>query len=700
MAPKRNLGAIIVVILVLGATAALVWYGLRDARPATPKQERLTAKPPIDADKPPDEPAGPAVRGVIKGVDAKPRGDARVLLASTYERLSAAVLRDPAAGYRTHADGRFAVPLPRADWVLVALSDEGYAQVTDGEYREGMDVVLRPWAKVQGVATEGRAPVEGAEIVTAMGRRGVPNHAYYLEFEQRARTDAAGRYSFDKVPPGTNFVAWVERGRVSIHRRGLGMELEPGQSKTVDFGGAGRPVTAKLVAAGLAEPLLFRGALWPLDIDVAGDWEAMEHAQREKIARAWLTSPAGRQATNLAYPLAFEADPDGNVRVADVPPGFYRVVITGATVETRGGASEVVSNVERFIHVPARPEDEPFPLGTIEMPVKMRVSPGTPAPELVATTADGKELKLSSFKGRHVLLVLWVAAKRKHEVRTFHAIRDLYGDDPRLALVELTTTEKMPPQLGGWTRGTVDLKAVAPEYLGADAPAFLIGPDGAFAAWDLPGRRAYGAVDEALRPLPAAAGTAKVNHDHANGDGAPFVFKAVPPPAKDDLGTSVTWTIVAGDKDRGPISALHDGEVPDRADDPTRNLSFTVNTLEGRIRCDLGRVAAVKQVNSYSWHPGNRAAQVYRLYGSTGDGPGFNPDPAIGIDPAKAGWTLIANVDTRGPDGAVGGQVGVAIASPVGAPFKYRYLLFVPFSTGIRDGWEMPFFSEIDVIGE
>ena len=114
---------------------------------------------------------------------------------------------------------------------------------------------------------------------------------------------------------------------------------------------------------------------------------------------------------------------------------------------------------------------------------------------------------------------------------------------------------------------------------------------------------------------------------------------------------------------------------------------------------DLGAVIEIKQINSYSWHSGNRAPQVYRLYASDGTDAHFCAEPKGDIDPGSCGWKFITTVDTRrGRSSDTGGQYGVSINDARGLLGKYRYLLFDCSATETDDDFGNTFFSEIDVI--
>ena len=190
--------------------------------------------------------------------------------------------------------------------------------------------------------------------------------------------------------------------------------------------------------------------------------------------------------------------------------------------------------------------------------------------------------------------------------------------------------------------------------------------------------------------------------DRNMGDAATptFKFERVPPPSRDDAATSAKIELIAGriDLNSPGLAAIHDGRVPGDWDEPASSLFFAAGTWGGRFRIDLGSIMPISQINSYSWHPNSRAAQLYKVYGSDGSDPAFNAAPESKIDPVTAGWKLIAFVDTRPSEGETGGQYGVSIRDRAGILGRYRYLLFDCFETEGDDDWSNTFYSEIDVI--
>ncbi|MBN2508056.1 MAG: hypothetical protein JXQ71_15320 [Verrucomicrobia bacterium] len=190
-----------------------------------------------------------------------------------------------------------------------------------------------------------------------------------------------------------------------------------------------------------------------------------------------------------------------------------------------------------------------------------------------------------------------------------------------------------------------------------------------------------------------------VEHLGSGEAGPGWPFKTVPRPARTDAAAGAVFTVVDGRRDRngGDARVLHDGLVPADEDAPADNFFFDAGTDGGRLRVDLGRAVAVREVATYSWHPGSRGPQVYRLYGSDGRAAAFNAQPRRGTDPVVCGWTEVAKVDTRPKSGDGGGMHGVCIRNPAGMLGMYRHLLLDIVPTSNANPFGNTFFSEIDV---
>lgn len=178
-----------------------------------------------------------------------------------------------------------------------------------------------------------------------------------------------------------------------------------------------------------------------------------------------------------------------------------------------------------------------------------------------------------------------------------------------------------------------------------------------------------------------------------------YTINKSPYPLKNDLGARARFSIVEGRPDRnsGGLVRLNDGRVPFYEDAPEENFFFAAGTSGGKILIDLGELQDIVRITTYSWHIGSRAPQVYVLYGSalTIDDIRFSQNT-----PQDSHWKLLAQIDTRGNLGPIGGQYVVNITSPQGSLGKFRYLLFDIRCTNMEDPFSNTFYSEIDIVGK
>lgn len=70
-------------------------------------------------------------------------------------------------------------------------------------------------------------------------------------------------------------------------------------------------------------------------------------------------------------------------------------------------------------------------------PLLMAISAGTPAPEFTAKNQDGKEVKLSDFKGKFVLLFFYPKDETPGCTKEACSFRDAYGELKKLNTVVL-----------------------------------------------------------------------------------------------------------------------------------------------------------------------------------------------------------------------------------------------------------------------
>ncbi len=178
-----------------------------------------------------------------------------------------------------------------------------------------------------------------------------------------------------------------------------------------------------------------------------------------------------------------------------------------------------------------------------------------------------------------------------------------------------------------------------------------------------------------------------------------FQFESIQPPALDDAGSRGELTVVAGRVDNNSANprCLIDGKIPETEDHPQANFFFAPGTSGGRLIVDLKNTISIREVVTYSWHSGTRSAQVYTLYGATGDERELVVQELKSLDPRHHGWKRIAAIDSRRPERGAG-QHAAKVDDSTGTLGRYRYLLFDFSPTETLDPFGNTFYSEIDVV--
>lgn len=182
--------------------------------------------------------------------------------------------------------------------------------------------------------------------------------------------------------------------------------------------------------------------------------------------------------------------------------------------------------------------------------------------------------------------------------------------------------------------------------------------------------------------------------------GSGFAFERIPSPAINDGAAHVIWTLMSGkaDGNSAGLDVLHDGQVPAGDDEPSRNFFFAAGFDGGRILADFDKPIDVARISTYSRHNGDRAPQVYTVYGSNAGGSAFDDIENRMANPLRRGWKKIASVDTRSKTRDSGGRHAVAITDMEKSIGRFRYLLFDVMSTEKRNRFGLTFITEIDVI--
>ncbi len=446
--------------------------------------------------------------GIVLLPGGKPANGVDVVLATEADQVlfQAGRLesRTSAPRSRTGADGRFAFTAPKGNFLLIALGDAGYADVSPAAFAKSDKLTLQPWGRLEGQLIAGRRPKANEEISFSPGRPhgGLPQRVFTYQYDTRTNDD--GRFAFDRVIPGQGLVTRAivtDYGRFSQHWvcGGEAVDILPGRTTAVRIGGNGRPVIGRVVPEGTPETPI--------------EWA---HNPPVKMTRP---KHEGDKTPSPYVILGSNFDKDGRFRIDDVTPGTYDLAfsINAKPNPEVFEPGEAFGSVRMSVTVPEIPggrSDEPLDLGTITAKLFERLKVGDLAPDFtvprIAGKGKGDQLRLADYRGNLVLVDFWATwcGPCLAEMPALKDIQKTFGADPRFNLISLACDKddegaRRYIRENGliWTHGFAgDLAmGVGLRYKVRSIPAtFLIGPDGRILAKNLQGPALKEAIVKAL----------------------------------------------------------------------------------------------------------------------------------------------------------------------------------------------------------
>lgn len=118
----------------------------------------------------------------------------------------------------TNARGRFSLPLQSDDtYRIMVFSDAGTSEVRGAEFAVSPEIVMVPWGRVSGTLSRDGQPASG-ELIRMWSpeyRRGSSSYDSSLSWHYHVRTDAEGRFEFDRVFPARSIMVSSEKGSTS-----------------------------------------------------------------------------------------------------------------------------------------------------------------------------------------------------------------------------------------------------------------------------------------------------------------------------------------------------------------------------------------------------------------------------------------------------------------------------------------------------
>ena len=426
----------------------------------------------------------------------------------------------------TDLDGRFRFPVQVEPYILVVMHDAGYAEATDEDLAETTEIVLRPWARITGTARRGSEPVTD-EFVAAYfaSRRGDP----ILIFHRcEVMPDAAGRFTLNRVPPGDGqFGISAPRGRYRGFRSRLNVAVAPGEVRTIDIGGGGRPVVVRLRAPEGFDRAVGWGSGYPGLHPEAAEVPAEVRQQGTEAAgrwrESWLETAEGRAYRQRpSYYLYHEGA--GEYRAEDVTAGTY--VLSASLYESGVFSRGTRLSIRETVKVPDPPggDGDPtldlgsFTLQAIEPgPRPKPLQVGADAAPFSIKTLDDKPLRLADHRGKYVLLDFWATwcGPCVRQTPALKRLFDRFGGDDRFVMIGLSLDKRtedprryVQENRLGWVQGFLGdwAKTDIPARYGVSGipTLILIDPDGKIVAAGLNAASARRRLDGLLSDAPPA----------------------------------------------------------------------------------------------------------------------------------------------------------------------------------------------------
>jgi thiol-disulfide isomerase/thioredoxin len=431
--------------------------------------------------------------------------------------------------HRSDADGMLTLQNLGAGSSIAVFHPSGYLETDLAALSGGGTVKLLPWARVEGRLVRQGGNIAGQTMKAIFFRRVQQSRILFL---LEARTDAHGRFVFDRLPPGKGRIGRVRAPLDAQVAQATQVELLPAKTTTVMVGGIGRTIIGRVQI-----PPVFLGQHdWicdgyvqrsqstlvpPMPDDVRDGTEEqrvrwMTSFSQTEAGKAYTSALAKARDSFRSYPM--ETKPDGTFRIEDVLPGSYELD-TSVYPWPRGlhadmGEDRLAEGFAR-LNVPDLPynaDEEPLEIRPVAMNFTSVAAVGEPAPGFAAPTLDGRTLRLSDFRGHYVLLDFWSTwcGPCVEELPNLKAVYSAFGRDGRLDMIGLSLDEK-PQDAKRFVQKNEILWNQA--WIGDDAgkqtldsyPArwgipqiLLIGPDGMVIANNLRGNEIKSEVGAAL----------------------------------------------------------------------------------------------------------------------------------------------------------------------------------------------------------
>jgi beta-lactamase regulating signal transducer with metallopeptidase domain len=344
--------------------------------------------------------AGEEIKGIVIMPDGKLGADVDVALnvEGVYLALGKGILtgnslRQNGLLVSSSADGTFTLPMFEGAHSIIAINEEGFAQMSLEAFKASPRLSLQKWGRVEGTLQINHHPGSNETVVLQAAMQPIQMSAktgtnetvvskarsdmqwVHYDFNAfQAKTDPEGHFAISFVPPGPSTIArLVTTGRSSTHRPIGTVDVQPGNTTVFDFATEGRTVVGKLTF-GDTNSMEFEDGSAALSTPISKLMRQLQSAKTPEERKALIESEEFQAASKNHQRIPATLKADGTFRADDVPPGTYEFGLQPA-MNAYGRSGKWPTNIvtfasaENLIVPPASDKNDTSPLdvGTVEM---------------------------------------------------------------------------------------------------------------------------------------------------------------------------------------------------------------------------------------------------------------------------------------------------------------------------------------------
>jgi hypothetical protein len=353
---------------------------------------------------------GAQVKGVVLLPGGRPAVDADVVLQveGKYLGLGKAAFtgspREEGLLVSAGQDGGFTLPMYEGAKSVIALNEEGYAQVSLEQLKASPQITLQKWGRIEGTLRFGHhagtneqvvldAPQPGwikntihkpgsstNDVVITNSSPAVLQPPYYDFNAFQAKTDERGRFVITFVPPGEQIIArLVPTGEGSwTHSQLTTVDVKPGETVVTNVGGTGRIVVGKVkVDDGVAPD--FKNGFANISTPTSKLFSKIKDLKSDEERKAFFQSNEIQEAMKNHRSFSAVLLLDGSFRAEDVLPGKYEFGFQSRQPDKNTHSLPIFVSAQELVVPEARDKDDDSSVdwGAIELKPFAMPMPGT-----------------------------------------------------------------------------------------------------------------------------------------------------------------------------------------------------------------------------------------------------------------------------------------------------------------------------------